>query len=283
MTVSELDVFRNKTSAETLKSDGVVKIPFLNEEELNHLKDFYQSMHPSGEPPMMIDGIHMTIWHSDIDYKLKVRDGIKEIIKPAFERTFTNYRAISQQFIVKRKGEDTTFPIHQDWAIVDESKYFSLNIWIPLQDVDEKNGAMWIVKRSQQIQRKIRGGGYLFPNYYGVLKELKPYMTSYPMRAGEALLFYHSTIHGSPVNQSPQPRIVLQVSVLPENVPLQIYFQKDATSPLEVHQPKDDFNFYYQNIREDSEKMPPSPQPVEVKPSFRQTPVFLSEVLDAIR
>lgn len=283
LAITEDTIFINNELAAELKTNGVIKIPFLNAEELGALQAFYNQAHGTDSPPTMYDGIHMTIWHSDTDYKLNIREKIKSIIEPACQRTFKNYRAISQQFIVKKKGNETTFPIHQDWSIVDETKYFSLNLWIPLHDVDETNGAMWIVKRSHHIQRKIRGGGYLFPNYYSVLEQLKPYMTSYPMKAGEALLFYHSTIHGSPANQRPEPRVVVQVSVLPESVPLQIYFQKDAQSPLEVHQPKDDFNFYYQRIREDSEKIPPSPQPVEVKPAFQQTPVSLSEVLDAIQ
>jgi hypothetical protein len=157
-----------------------------------------------------------------------------------------------------------------------------LNIWIPLQDVDEKNGAMWIVKGSHKIDRKIRGAGILFPDYYSILNELKPYMTSFSMKAGEALLFYHCTIHGSPANQSHNPRIVVQVSLIPSQAPLQIYFQKQPLAPLEIHSPDDDFVFKYNRIREDSEIMPPTAQPVEVKNSFAQHNISLMDVLKAV-
>jgi hypothetical protein len=258
MRLNEDTVFKNKAFSNELKENGVVQIPFLSDTELSELNKFYDSMHPSGEPPTLYDGIHMTIWHSDLEYKLKIRDGIKSIVSAAFERNFENYRAISQQFIVKKQGSETTFPIHQDWSIVDEEKYFSLNIWIPLHDVDEKNGAMWIVKKSHKLGNTIRGAGILFPNYHPYLEALKPYMTSFSMKAGEALIFYHSTIHGSPFNNSENLRKVIQCTLLPLNAPKQVYFQKDINSPLEIHHPIDDFSFHYDNIRSDSESIRPS-------------------------
>lgn len=276
------NLLQNEEQLAALRKDGVVKVPFLNEDELQQLRTFYQELHGSDNPPTLYDGIHMTIWHHDLEYKLKVRRQIQEITRAATERTFKNYRSISHQFIVKTGGEQTTFPVHQDWSIVDENQYESLNLWIPLQDVDEQNGAMWIVKGSHRINRKTRGAGYLFPNYYPILDQLKPYMTNYPMKAGEALLFYHSTIHGSPKNQSNEVRAVVQISILPEEAPLQIFFQKSPESPLEVHHPDDDFVFRYDRIREDSEVIPPTPAAAEIKAPFVPKKVTLNEVKEVV-
>jgi hypothetical protein len=264
MITTEKNIFKNIEYAETLKSDGVIKIPFLKDDELEKLNSFYDESHPQEVPPTMYDGIHMTIWHSDLDYKLKIRDGIKSIITPAFERNFVDYRALSQQFIVKKKGPETTFPIHQDWSIVDESQHFSLNIWIPMQDVDASNGAMWIIKGSHRLGNKIRGAGTLFPNFHPHLDLLKPLMTSFNMKAGEALIFYHSTIHGSPYNQVEKPRKTIQVTLLPIKTPLHVYFQKSPNDPIEVHHPIDDFNFYYNKIREESSTKPPTDKPIGI-------------------
>ncbi len=278
----EQELFQNSEIADTLKNDGVVKISFLNSEELKLLQEYYAQLHGPSDPPTMYDGIHMTIWHSDINYKLAVHNKLKELFQSACERNFSNYRAISHQFIIKRKGNETTFPVHQDWSIVDESKYISLNIWVPVQDVNEQNGAMSIVKKSHKINRKIRGAGYLFPNYYPVLSDIKPHLTSYAMKAGEALIFYHRTIHGSPPNLSDEPRVVVQLTLLQENTPLEIYFQKTSQNPLEVHHPKDDFNFYYERIREDSETKPPTQKPTETRQPYLVNEVTKNEVLNAI-
>jgi hypothetical protein len=282
-TTLEQELFQNPDIAEKLKNDGVVKIPFLTPHELVLLQEYYAQLHGPNDPPTMYNGIHMTIWHSDLEYKLSVHHKLKELFHAACERAFSNYRAISHQFITKRKGEETTFPIHQDWAIVDENKYISLNLWFPLLDVSEKNGAMWIIKGSHRINQRIRGAGLLFPNYVKYIEQLKPYMTSFPMKTGEALIFYHSTIHGSPQNQSDTPRVVVQISILPKTAPLQIYFQKNENSPLEIHEPNDNFVFNYNKIREDSEVIPPTKNPTKELAPYSLPYKSIEDILDAIK
>lgn len=279
----EQELFQNYEFADTLKKEGVVKIPFFTVDELKLLQEYYEHLHGSNNPPTLYYGIHMTIWHSDINYKMAVHNKLKELFQVACERNFKNYRAIGHQFITKLKGIETTFPIHQDWAIVDEDKYISLNLWFPLQDVDEKNGAMWIVKGSHKIKQNIRGAGSLFPNYAQYFDEFKPYLSSFPMRAGEALLFYHSTLHGSPHNQTDKFRAVVQISILPKEAPLQIYFQKSENSQLEVHEPNDNFIFNYNKIREDSEVIAPTKNPTKILPPHYLINKSFDEILKEIK
>lgn len=275
-------LFINAEYEVLLRQDGAVKIPFLLPEELEEVKQFYNSLHGQADPPAMYDGIHMTIWCADIEYKLNVKQVLNEIFAAACNRTFKDYRAVGPQFIVKRQGKHTTFPVHQDWSVVDENKYYSFNLWVPLQDVNANNGAMWIIKGSHRIQRKVRGAGCLFPNYIPVLDKLGPYMTNYPMKAGEALLFYHNTIHGSPANVTADTRAVVQISVLPHDAPFHIYFQKEPGAQLEVYRPSDDFTYYYGRLREDSEMAPPDKQAIQVLPSYTNKPVTLDEIIEAI-
>ncbi len=250
--ITESEVFLSSEDADRLRKDGVIKISLLDEKALSKIKSLYQSIHDNGQPASFFDGIHMTIWDQDSAYKTAIRENLEQLLTPYFDKHFTNYRALSQQFIVKLPGNNTTFPVHQDWSIVNERDYFSLNIWIPLHDVDETNGAMWIVKGSHRLDQPVRGAGSLFPNYFPLLEEMKPFMTNFPMKAGEALIFYHSTIHGSPQNLSDEPRLTVQVSLLPKEAPMEIYFQPPGSKSIEVHHPEDNFNFYYKNIREES-------------------------------
>ena len=276
-------LFLNPTYNEQLQKDGVVAIPFMSESEVLQVLEFYQEMHKREDPPSMYDGIHMTIWHNDLDYKLKIKTQLQTLLSSACERTFKNFRAVGPQFIVKRGGKDTTFPVHQDWSIVDENKFQSFNLWMPLQDVNESNGAMWIVKGSHRIQRKIRGAGILFPNYKPINSDLMSYATSFPLKAVEALLFFHNTIHGSPHNQNSTQRVVVQISILPKEAPLEIYFQKDKNAALEVHHPNDDFTYHYNKLREDSEMKPPTTLASEFRASYLPNEVTLEEVLTATK
>lgn len=275
-------LLKDQTLEAQLEQDGVVRIPFLTQEELAEVQAFYTGLHGGGNPPALYDGIHMTIWSPDLDYKLKIKENLERILAAACERNFKNYRALNQQFIVKLKGEETTFPVHQDWSIVDESKYISFNIWVPLQDVDANNGAMWILKRSHNINRPVRGAGYLFPNYNPILEELKKRSTVFSMKAGEALIFFLNTIHGSPANQSENERVVIQSAILPGEAPFQIYHQPEPGIALEVHHPKDDFTYHYERLREDSMVKAPTDKGFEVLESYVNTPVTLEEVLEAI-
>lgn len=275
-------LLKDQTLEAQLEQDGVVRIPFLTQEELAEVQAFYKGLHGGGNPPALYDGIHMTIWSPDLSYKLKIKENLERILAAACERNFKNYRAVNQQFIVKLKGEETTFPVHQDWSIVDESKYTSFNIWVPLQDVNENNGAMWILKKSHNINRPVRGAGYLFPNYNPILEELKKRSTVFSMKAGEALIFFLNTIHGSPANQSENERVVIQSAILPDEASFQIYHQPEPGLALEVHHPKDDFTYHYERLREDSMVKAPTDNGFEVLESYVNNQVTLEEVLEAI-
>jgi hypothetical protein len=89
------------------------------------------------------------------------------------------------------------------------------------------------------------------------------------VKAGTAVIFYHRVIHGSPPNQTNTDRIVAALSIVPEKVPLQIFFQKDKESPLEVYRPHDEFIYDYENVRDDTSKIPPGKQPVELRKSYQ--------------
>lgn len=263
-------LFQNQDLQAQLDEDGCVIVPFLEAEELADLRAFYQKMHPSGEVPQMRDGIHMTIWCSDRNYKDDIREGLKQVLRAASDRLYENYRLLSPVFIVKRKGADTTFPIHQDWNVVDESQHRAFNMWIPLHDVDENNGALWIVKGSHRFPNHVRGPGYLFPKFYHLEDHIRPRMVPMKMKAGQALIFYHRVLHGSPPNQSEEPRAVVAMSVLPQEVPLHIFFQEDEASPLLVYHPHDEFIYEFENVRDQTAFHPPSGQPIAVKPAFKQ-------------
>ncbi|MFN8396216.1 MAG: phytanoyl-CoA dioxygenase family protein [Bacteroidia bacterium] len=272
-------LFRDQKFQENLDRDGCVVVPFLTPDELKELRAFYDHYHPDGVAPQMRDGIHMTIWCSDRQYKDEIREGIRRIIQPAADRLYQNFRLVTPVFIVKRQGADTTFPIHQDWNVVDETQHRAFNMWIPLHDVDEKNGALWIVKGSHKFPNHVRGPGYLFPKLYHLDAHLRPLMEPMAMPAGNALIFYHRVLHGSPPNQNEQPRVVIATSVLPKTVPLHIFFQKDAESNLEVYHPHDEFIYEFENVRDQTAFHPPSGKPVAIQAPFKQ-PDFSQEWFD---
>ncbi|PSR12542.1 MAG: hypothetical protein DA408_10625 [Bacteroidetes bacterium] len=272
-------LLKNPQYAQELRTNGVVKVPFLSTDEVAELRTFEAAVHPGGVLPRVYDNIYMTTWCSDTAYKLAIKEKIAHVFAAAGQRLFDDSRIINEVFIIKQPGEETTFPVHQDWSSVDETAYEAINIWVPLHPVDENNGAMWILPKSHRIKTPVRGAYPIFPNYGKHLAAIQPGIKFYPLQAGEALLFYQSTIHGSPANRAATARIVAAAAVLPAEAPLRINFRSATTNEILVVNPADDFPFHYERLREESTRFPPPGPVVERLPLSAYREPDLAEIL----
>lgn len=275
------DMLRNAETVKLLHREGVAVIPFLFPEELAQVKSFYDEIKNQYTLPFT-HGMHMTLWHSDLQFKQKVKAGLLQILQPAYERNFSGCRWMNNIFMVKQAHTPSEFAMHSDWSIVDESKYSSLNVWIPLQDTTIENGAIWVIKGSHKIDLPIRGGGALLPDFSGVGESLRKYCVPITAKAGEAILFYHKTVHGSYPNASDFDRVVSTFSVIPQRADLRICFQKDADSPLEIHEPADDFNYKYNDLLNDTNTFAPSKRPKETQVGYKQKKITAEDILPFI-
>lgn len=269
-------LFKDKSLQAEIDKKGFVTLPFIGETELGELRNFYSDIHPNGAPGK-IDGIHMTTWCEDFDYKMIVANRLAEIYKKPCTEVFEDYRTLNNVFIVKDTGE-TPFKVHQDWNVVDEKENFAINVWIPLHDITMNEGGLWVVEGSHKIDRHVRGSAYLFPNYAPFNDQLEKAAKSVSLKAGEAIIFYVNIIHGSPSNYGNSERVATCFSVIPKDAPLNIYFQKEEGNPLEIHTPNDDFVYHYKHLRTETFERAPTDSPVEVLDSFVNVPVELSEL-----
>lgn len=276
-------LLKNNNLEKELAKNGFIVVPFLNEQEVHALNELYERVNHNQEPPEFIDNIHMTSWCSNVSYKQSVSEQLNSLFTQATERFFKDFRCLNNVFIVKRQGQQTTFKVHQDWNVVDENKFQSVNVWVPLHDVTERSGALWVLKGSHNINRKIRGAGYLFPDYGAFMEQLEKKSISVKLRAGQAVIFYHSLIHGSPPNLDVAYRKSACFSVIPKQAPLCIYFQPGANSPLQEHQPPDNFVFNYEHLRSQSLTIPPSPKPHKIYEPYENKKVGAAELARLIK
>ena len=198
-------LFKDQELQAQLNEKGYVTLPFIGDVELEKLREFYHSIHPDGAPEKF-EGIHMTTWCKDIDYKLTVANRLSDIYHEPCKAVFQDFRVLNNVFIVKDSGE-TPFKVHQDWNVVDERENFAVNVWIPLYDITKNEGGLWVIEGSHKIDRHIRGSAYLFPNYSPFNDELEKSAKSVSLKAGEAIIFYVNIIHGSPANYGEKERI----------------------------------------------------------------------------
>lgn len=271
-------LFKDKIYQTELEKNGYVIIPFLTTDEVINLNSFNYKVHNGEDPPNFIENIHMTSWCLNDEYKKTISNGLTNIFTNACERFFKNYRRLNHVFIIKKSVKESSFKVHQDWNVVDETKYQSVNVWVPLHDVNGKSGALWILKESHKINRNIRGAGYLFPDYSKFTNDLERSAISVNLKVGQAIVFFHSVIHGSPPNLANKNREAACFSIIPKEAPLRIYYQPEKDLNLEVHEPSDDFMFHYKELRKEAHINPPSKSPLKILPSYINNPVSEEEL-----
>lgn len=102
----------------------------------------------------------------------------------------------------------TSFPWHQDSQYYGKptSKMHIVTVWIPLVDVDEKNGCLWLIPGSHQwgLLDGARGEDQNIRTFEDV--EARGTPVAVPMKRGDILLFSNLTFHASQVNQTQDVR-----------------------------------------------------------------------------
>jgi ectoine hydroxylase-related dioxygenase (phytanoyl-CoA dioxygenase family) len=131
---------------------------------------------------------------------------------------------------------------HQDYSLVDQSKDICLNVWVPLCDVDLRNGCMRMVDCSQRFDHI--SATSMNPSVYSdLIPELEAnYLTDLPMKAGEACIFDARVLHATGENETDKERPAILFSMVPENVqPLLYFWTADEPTRLQVYEAETDF------------------------------------------
>jgi hypothetical protein len=201
-------LFKSKNIEKTFRKQGYIIIPdFLNNNDIDQLTTLYNSLQIEH-----LEGIYTNIKDRDVVLNEKIDLFLKAIFQPSLERHFTNFSADGGVFIIKGTGEKSESTLHQDWNIVNEKKYISCCVWCPLVDVDESNGCLQIIPKSNNWFNSIRSLNMspLFMGFNKVNKQL----LSVPVKKGNAVVFAHNVFHGSKPNYTNVIRPVATVSVI---------------------------------------------------------------------
>lgn len=233
-------IFKNPNHQAQYDRDGYVLIDFLDSNECtNLLKTFEQTT------GWFKEGFMSSIYAPQDGYK----EQIDAILEPYGERLaeqyMIDYKVIVGMFMVKGSGDNSAMYPHQDWTLVDESRFASFNIWIPLVDIDERNGAMSIMRGGHKLPFTMRGS--CVPD---ALKDKAAFMpdklTYMPMKAGQALIYDHRCIHVSPPNRSGKVRPACAIGLVPKHAEVFHYFYHKDSNILQRY--KADKAFYFNHV-----------------------------------
>ncbi|MBX2947965.1 MAG: phytanoyl-CoA dioxygenase family protein [Crocinitomicaceae bacterium] len=233
-------IFKDAQHQNKYDVDGFFITDALDKESLSDLLRFFQK-----ETPWFQEGFLSSVYAPIDGYKEKIDLYIESLANKLTKTLFNDYEVVINTFMVKGKGGNSEMYPHQDWTLVDETKYASFNIWIPLVDVDFDNGAIHIMKGGHKLPFTYRGS--CIPD---ALQNHAAFhvgrLTYLPMKAGQALVYDHRCIHASPVNKSKSVRPAIVISVVPKQAEVfHLFYEKDENRLLKYTANKD---FYFKHV-----------------------------------
>ena len=233
-------ILQDKELDKQLLEKGYVVVPFLTTAETNELVDFYYQNHPESHA-----GMYATAHVTNVDFRMKMNNSIKKVFARAINQAFINHTALGGSYIAKGRGSNGTLHPHQDWNIVDEKEFRSFNVWVPLVDLTDNNGAIKIFPESHAWLTTYRSAN--ISSAYSSLNELlwKEMQTLY-MKKGEALIYDHRLLHASGENKTDEIRLAAVYGIIPEKSEMRYYHQADPIT-IEVFESNPEF-FLYGNI-----------------------------------
>lgn len=217
-------LFNDTELSQTYAENGFVVLPLIGEETLRQLQLLYQQNYPQE-----MVGLQPSLRIGDAQKNIALHHQIGKLLSPSLENWFTPFAFNANHFIAKGAKAEHEFELHQDWNVVDETKYSAAHIWIALQDIDEQNGGLFLVSGSHHFFDTVRSGSCGIP-FIKATEKVKPYITSPSIKAGEAIVYQQALFHGSYPNRSSQVRLVCLCSVRPKEASMLYYQQQDSTT-----------------------------------------------------
>lgn len=197
----------------TLEDLGFVVVDVLDQSHVEDLRMMADRLF-TDEPV----GFHASNMCNDHEYRRAIFDEASGPIGTRVESLFADYEACTAALMLKFPGEGSGFLTHQDWALVDEDHYRSVNVWCPLVDSDEHNGTLRVLPRSHRHLAAVRcdpgfPAGYEAPGW-----DLPPHdLVPIRVAAGQALVFDHRLLHASGPNLSSEPRPAFTLAMKPRS------------------------------------------------------------------
>lgn len=249
------EVFFDKSLEKSFQENGYVQIPFLNQSEVELLKNnFFALVKESGginvpgeflgNPDYEVT-YDFTFIDKNIQYKKDTFKAINAVFEPIYSKILNNYKPIIGNFIRKQhqKGE---VPLHQNWAFADEMKCSTVSIWVPLVNSTVNNGTLQVVPKSHKKFGKHRG-----PMVPWELENIKTqiiqnHLIPLETKAGDCVILDDSIVHYSAPNQTNDLRLTIQLILIPEELPSIHYHMNPAKATDKIEVLEVDHEFYMQ-------------------------------------
>lgn len=209
--------------AAKLEKDGFVVVPICSAEQLSKLAELYTTVEVDSSTPFWSSS-----FLSDTEFKSKLSHAVAQELNDSISEILGEHQSLGSSYLVKFPGEYSEMPIHQDWTVVDEEKFGSYTFWIPLEDTTPQNGALQVIPGSHKLNSQLRSPS-IPVDFENIRSDLRPYLQTVRLKAGEAILFNHALMHASPPNLTNKPRVAVTYGFVPKEAQLHMYYGNGNT------------------------------------------------------
>jgi ectoine hydroxylase-related dioxygenase (phytanoyl-CoA dioxygenase family) len=237
-----LPIFREEKLHAEFELNGFLVLNLLGDEQVEELLSQYNSNY-FGNP----SGFYSTSFCTDNKLKAELEEKVEEVVGAEVKKVFLPFRPLGSCYLSKAPGIEGAMPLHQDWTVVDESKFDSITIWIALQAVNQDNGALQVIPGSHRFSKVLRSPFYQNP-LSEIENELRADLVTVNLKAGQAIVFSQALMHCSPANMTTQPRLAVTYGLIHSEAQLLFYIKNDQGKGEKYQVPIDFFKQYNTQI-----------------------------------
>lgn len=230
------NVLNNELQEKQFHQDGFVTLDFLDKEQFQNLLQIIEELNQSHIEKSTEENstYKLSYFNDDLEFKKKVFNTLTDFFQPIVDKHLKNYKPLIINIFDKEpgKGEVT---IHQNWTFVDEEKFTSVSVWIPLVDVSRNNGTLETVKGSHKVLCQYRSPSlpWVFDGLNDLLKE--KYLEPFVLKKGQAAVIDDGILHWSSDNHSDHVRTAVQLIMVPDDAtPLHYVNKGESVDIYEV-------------------------------------------------
>ena len=206
-------VFSDDAHQREFERQGFLRLPLLPPSQVGELLDAVLALRSAtvaGESCTV--GLEQSFCTTNADYRRSADALVSRYVREPLLSLLEGYRLVASGVMIKQPGAQAGL-LHRDSTTVVELDTVVLDVWCPLVDMTDDFGNLALLPGTHTLPNiEAFGTPRFYSPYADALKKLS---VSYPLQAGEALIFDHRLLHWGRENRCPAPRPVVRAVAAP--------------------------------------------------------------------